>query len=630
MRRVLLLSMLGATSIFIWGGGCGQLSKLKPKTKTDSVADAPLQVSTGKKYSSGSPTIVHLAQSFAANTPNSLKSSSSLRAASLTDVCTSQYGANTPAATACSTMLDIQNRFFSGTGPTDIKTRLAGLDDTLNSTISSLSGAFVPCLDASRTVATSYPIQAVGSDPSTFTFPPYALTTVPLKSTFLNNFSIDTGDSVQISCFQAGSTADATAGIGNGFGFNATTGTWYLYSLGAQHIGMYGSADQDDNISMWFNIGDTSYATDQGQDAAEKTQGTAIYGGSTGIVQILSKPSLGLIGLAQVGVGIGPGCGAQLLMNSSTLYFVGNVNNYGSCNASDFSASGYNADLDKVAVCMDVSGTSLTPTSDLTACVQSGLISYDDSGNIVSPFATAGLKYLTGDETSTVSGAIQVRAWMGSFFMAGTNLSTIPPLGSVVLSTDDSVQVTGYSRISFSLDRTTAAANQSTSVTALCSATGSDLQTPLTESFQLTVPEIVTAQQALQSTTTAAMVVGTINAAMANTGDAAPVMLIPITATRGTSFSSAFSGTATVTVDSTTVGTATLTLPASDGALAQTAIVKLTSIPTVTATSTFNIALSGTLTLQCANQNSTERTVAVKPGSASLIWYQSQSQSQSK
>ena len=44
-------------------------------------------------------------------------------------------------------------------------------------------------------------------------------------------------------------------------------------------------------------------------------------------------------------------------------------------------------------------------------------------------------------------------------------------------------------------------------------------------------------------------------------------------------------------------------------------------MPMVAENSTFNIALSDTLTLECANQNSTERTVAVKPGNASFIWY---------
>lgn len=564
---------------------------------------------------------LHLAQSFTANTPKGFKNSTALQ---LTDACTSEFGNNDPQTTACNTMADIQSRFFSGTGPTDIKTRLAGLDGSLNSMLSNWSSSYVPCLDSSRTTSGTYAISQMGVQSNTpFTFPPYALTSVALKSTFLNSFALDTGDTVKLSCFDANG-GDAKTGVGNGYGFDEASGTWYLYSLGAQHIGMYGSADQNDNIQMWFNIGDTSFATDQGQDATEKTKGSSIYGGSTGIVQILSKPSQGLIGLSQVGVGIGPGCGAQLLMNSATLYFEGNVNNYGVCTDTDFAVTStnlHNADLDKVAVCMNVSGSTVTPTSDLSACVNSGLISLDDNGDVVSPFAAAGLKYLTADQNSTVAKAIKVRAWMGSFFMANTDLSALPPLGGVKLATADQLQVTGFSKNSFQMNRTTAASNQTTSVSALCSATGLALQSTMTESFQISIADIAAAQKAVDSSATAASVVSSINTAVQNTGDASAVILVPITGTKGTSFTGTFAGTATAKLDTTSIGTATLALPAKDGVLSQLASIAIPSTTQVTESSVFTVTLSGKLTMSCSNKNDILRTVSAKAGLASLVWF---------
>jgi len=572
----------------------------------------------GKTYSFKAVNSTHLAQSFAANTPTGFKSSTSLQ---LLDACATQYGSGSAQATACSTMADIQSRFFSGSGPTDIKTRLSSLDTTLNSAIENVSTSYVPCLDSTRTSAASYTISETGVGNATVTFPAFALTTVPLKSSFLNSFSIDTGDTLKLSCFD-GSNGSASTGVGNAYGFDSSTGTWYLYDLSSNHIGMFGSSDQNDNINMWFSIGDTSYATDQGQDADEKSKGSSIYGGSTGIVQIISKPSLGLVGLTQVGVGIGPGCGAQLLMNSSTLYFVGNVNGYGQCFSSDFAVTSsaiHDPNLDSVAVCMSVSGSTVTPTADLSACVASGLISLDDSGNVVSPFSNAGLKSLTA--LSGVSSAITVRAWMGSFFMSGTDFTKMPPMGGVTLQPSDTLNVSGYSASSFAMNRTTTAANQNTTVTALCSATGSSTQTTMNESFQLLVSDIVSAEQAQNSKITTATVVSNINAALANTGTAAATISVPVTGIRGTSFYGTFSGTATATLDSTTLGTGTLTMPAKDNTMSSTASINFPAKSTVTSSSKFTVTVTGTLTLTCNNTNNISRTVSAKAAVPTIVFF---------
>ena len=608
---------------------CGKKSK-----KSDNpVAET---TDTGTTYTFNAVNTAHLAQSFDANTPNGFKTVTALAGlldSSATTLCHSQYGFGTPEDIACETMADIQARFFSAS-PTNIHDRLADLDKTLNSALTSLDGAYVPCLDSSRTASTTYAaFYAAGAqNPTAVTFPPYALTTVPLKSTFLNNFSLDTGDALKLSCFNFSSNSDGSKkGAGQAYGFDAATGTWYLYALSDSHIGTFGSVDQANNINLWFSIGDTSAKGDKGQDAAEKASGTAIYGGSTGIVQIISKPSLGLVGLTQVGTGIGPGCGAQLLMNSSTLYFAGNVNSYGQCWDTDFAVatgSTHSSTLDNVQVCMDVSGTTVTPTPDLTACVKSGLITLDDSGKVVSPFAAAGLKYLTANSSSGVAGAVVARAWEGSFFMGETDFSAMPPFGEIRLSGSDTVQVSGYSAFSYALDRTTAAAKQSTSVTASCAATGTALQSALSETFQLTVAKIVAAQQTISPSSSSSptsmsdMVVAQMNTAFANTDATAATITFPMTGTRGTNFYGSFAGTATVKLDGTAIGTAKLTMPGTSGAMSATGSVTIPVGTQVTADSVFDVTVTGTLTLTCAAAQAVTRTVAAKPAVPTLTWYQ--------
>ncbi len=573
----------------------------------------------GSTYTFNAVNRTHLAHSFSATTPSGFKGTG----LHLADACTTQFGSGTPQTIACRTMADIQSRFFSGLGPTDIEARLSSLDTSLNSAISNVSTSYVPCLDSSRITSSTYTISQVGDTNNTsYTFAPYSLTNVPLKSSFLSNYSLDTGDSLKLSCTDA-SGDDAKAGIGNAYGFDSSTGTWYLYSLSSNHIGTFGSTDQNDNVEMWFSIGDTSYATDQGQAAAENISGDKIYGGSTGIVQIISKPSLGLVGLSQVGTGIGPGCGSQLLMNSSTLYFVGNVNNYGSCFSTDYNVtngtSTHNASLDSVSVCMDVSGSTVTPTPDLSACLASGLISKDDNGNIVSPFSHAGLRYLTANPSSGIIGAIAVRAWMGSFFMANTDLSSLALFGSVAINSSDTLKVNGYSASSFAMDRTTSAANQNTSVSATCSSSGSAI---MNESFVLSVSDIFSANSSFNSKLTEEDLVTTMNAAFKNTGDAATQISVPVLGTRGTSFYGTFSGTATASLDGNTLATANLTLPGKGGLMSDTVKLVLPNTITVTDSSKFKIEITGTLNLTCDNSNTVSRTVAVKAGVPSLTWYE--------
>ncbi len=604
-HHILGISLIGITSLH----ACSNKKDDDTQSTASTVA-----------YSTKANAAVHLAQTFTANTPKSFTATTALQRTALVSACTTEFGQGSAAATACETMSDIQQRFF-GAGPTVIKDRLADLDLALNSALEQTSSSYVPCLDTQRSSAGTFPISKEGGS-TDITFDAYSLTAIALKSTFKNGYAIDTGDSVSLSCFSADSAASAKAGIGTGYGYK--DGTWSLYQLGAQAIGMFGTADQHDAINMWFRIGSNS-PSQLSTQAAGEVAGSAFYNGSTGIVQIISNPQTGLVGLTQVGSGIGPGCGARLLMNGTSLYFDGNVNNYGACTASDYDANptngqpAYSASRSSVKVCMDVSGTTVLPTTGFASCVKSGLISLDDNGDPVSPFEAAGLKNLTADMGSSSSAVIKARAWMGAFFMSDTDLSAIAPFGWVTPQANETVKVEGFSRSSYAFTRTTLPAKQSSSVTAACNAASADQSATVEETFELNVSDLLKAEMALRTDASEDSILAEWKSALTNTGDSAAMISLSVTGIRGTTYHSGFEGTVTASLDGASVGTGTLALPPASGPMLATADVRLGSSLVLTNTSKFTVAVSGTLALSCDSSNAIVRTVAVKPGLPALV-----------
>jgi hypothetical protein len=254
------------------------------------------------------------------------------------------------------------------------------------------------------------------------------------------------------------------------------------------------------------------------------------------------------------------------------------------------------------------------------------LISLDESGNPVSPFEAAGLKNLTADMSSSASDALKARAWMGGFFMAGTDMSAVAPFGWVSLQPSDTLEVDGYSKSSFAFTRTTAAAKQSTSVTAACNAAAAQQQTTVDESFELSIADLLAEEVERRTDSTEDAILDEWNTALKNTGDAGAVVNVSVSGVRGTTFRSALSGTATVALDGTTVGTGTLTLPTESGPMVASANVSLGESLALTKTSKLTVAVTGTVSLSCDNAISTSRTIAVKPGLPQLVLQVKQSQ----
>lgn len=610
MKITLLNSWFLSMFLIFFTPACGQKKNL---TKDEATG--------GTTYTVSNSTHPHLAQSFYANTPNGLRSGTTLHLADSEAACDEKY---TDAAEkmACKTIIDVQNRFFVA-GPTVIRTRLSDLDSALNSMLERTSSAYVPCLDANRNTAATFPINIEGGTKD-INYPAFELTPVLLKTTYTNGLTFDTGSSLQLSCFDAnaqGTGGDAKTGIGTGYGFK--DGKWYLYMLQSNSIAMFGSSDKEDSIDMWFTIG----GTDPSANTANITSETSNYAGSTAVVHIISNPKNGLVGLSQVGVGVGPACGAQILMNNSTLFFSGNLNKYGQCTDKDFDNTGsggsHNAAYDDVQICMMVSGSTVKPSADgLTSCVKSGLITFDADNKLVKPFAAAGLKNLTADLDSIVLGALKARAYMGIKFMLGTDLSNIPPFGWVNLGGNDFINIDGYDSYPFSFLRAEKTDSEANSLTSACNADASAMKKTITESFTLTVPDIIAAIKSNISNKSDSDILTSMTKGFANTGEASPVIEVPITGIKGTSFQGSFSGTTVVTIDGTTVGTGNLALPAADGTMMSTGKITLTSLPVLSSTSSIKIDLTGTLTLSCDNSNSTERTVLARAGVAKLTWFQ--------
>ncbi len=255
------------------------------------------------------------------------------------------------------------------------------------------------------------------------------------------------------------------------------------------------------------------------------------------------------------------------------------------------------------------------------------MITLDSSGNVISPFAAVGLKHLDANVADTGTGEIYTRAWMASTFMNGTDMSKVAPFGVVALAPSQTVTVAGYTANTISLARTTAAANETTAVSAPCNASASQLEKSMNESFELTVPEITTETMKLQTSATAASVLQSINASLANSGQTAPAIQISVGGTTAATYQGSFTGQAVVSLDGTKVATQTLTLPTASGVMQQQVSIPLGSTLTATATSKFDVAVTGTLKMTCPSSDATSHTVSAKPGVPSLTLYSSQAES---
>ena len=622
-------NMLWALGALVLGfSGCGKNSATNPTSDSGGVTGSGGGIH--QSFTTSSTAQVHIKQSFTANTPQGFRASTTLNLDALGDACDSQYGRGTSQSVACQTMGDIKNRFFSA-GPTQISAALAELDSRLNSLVQGTNTKYVPCVDTGRTPGT-YPIDSEGGGTKSITFPAFALTNISVKTTFKNGTTFDTGLSLNVSCQTSIGSGDSAINLAFGY----ANGTWSLYEETPQQGGYFGTIDSDDNIELWLSLGDPK--RDSAQDGVESATADPkkVYAASTHISQIISKPKLGLIGMSVMGSGIGPGCGAQLLMNASTLYFRGNVNGYGACYSGDIfdgrsDYPSYTASRADVEVCMNVDGTTLTPSTDgLDTCVRSGLLSRDSNEAIVSPFASAGLKYLTTNSSSTTTGALKARAWMGSFFMHGTDLSTTPLLGTVTVDAASSVSPSGLTRSSWELTRTTAASTARAAVSAACNADTATRTAAMNETYELSVASILSQSprdpnakvngQTMTDDQWNTSLIQSFNTALQQTGTGAPTVDLAISGAAGTTYRGTFSGTMTVLVDGTQVGTASFALPASNGKFVDTQKATLQAA-TLTATSKIQVKVTGNVTLSCDNAISTTRHVGAKPGLPHLVWY---------
>jgi hypothetical protein len=586
---------------------------------------------------------INMSQSFEANTPRSFRGSTGFRMASAEDECNADNGnqlaterCNVEAGgnisgtgrdeakfQACISVSDINCRFFQPS-PTNIKDILTSFDVRLNGTIEAYSQMYTPCFDSSRTAAGTFEIGVEGGSKA-IPFGPFALLDLPVKSTFKNGWIFDSGLSLSLSCLSASSDGKGK------YAYGYKNGLWSLFqqeTIG----GIFGTSDSKDNVDLWYALGDSNRDADEQaqEDAAvgNATLQAGLYPMSTTIANIISRPEEGVVGISMVGAGVGPGCGSSLIMNNKSAYFKGNINNYGSCGDADYAPTGTNGSpshsvsLDDVEYCLDVSGA--TPVlANISSCYASGLLVKDDDNNLVNPFTARGLKLMTANMNSTVAGVLKARAWMGSVFMRDADVNSVAPLGGVVAEKNVVVNVVGYSGKTRSMERTTAADKQATSVTAACNATSNTTAT-LAETFAFNfadlVADVAAKKEGSSGVPTAAILLTDFNLSLANTGDASAYVEIPVQRTRGTTYRGNVEATATLTLDGATVGTATVSIDSANTDALTTAKIPLAGL-TLTETSSLAVTLGGTLTLSCDAATATSRTVAVKPGLPRLVWY---------
>lgn len=110
-------------------------------------------------------------------------------------------------------------------------------------------------------------------------------------------------------------------------GFGKKAGVWSLYQEQSNGMGAFGTVDASDNIDLWMAVGDRAEASTLDAREAVGTPARTAYAQSTGLAHIIAKPNLGVLGISLIGSGVGPGCGSQVIVNDSALYFKGNINN---------------------------------------------------------------------------------------------------------------------------------------------------------------------------------------------------------------------------------------------------------------------------------------------------------------
>ncbi|MCA2961098.1 MAG: hypothetical protein IOD12_12665 [Silvanigrellales bacterium] len=628
-------TLVTTAACVLFAAGCG-----KSDSKDNGDGGSPGPNGPARAFSRNALNQVSLTRTFDAVTPKGMKPSaaSALLLDSQDDVeaqCVAISGdasKQVPEYKLCLVAFAIRSSFFQS-GPAVIRDRLMSFDGTLNGNLQRISDFYVPCLNPQHTSAKDYDVAVGPGTPQKTTVPAYSLVNMPVKTTFGDGSVLDTGMSLNLSCMNVSET-DTPSGkmvFKTGFGFK--DGTWSLVEDIARGMNLSGTVDADENMNIWFSLGDRK-ATKNGPSAEPAGATKNPYPQSSSVMNIIARPKQNLLGIS-VGGGDN-GCGVRVLMNDTALYFKGNVNNYGKCFPGDFGEAlagpEHTPEWNDVSLCMKVSGNVPEPAAlGEGHCIQAGLLETDDDGNVVDPFENAGLKNLVADADLATDGALYARAWAGPHFMATADYAKVPKLLLVPLSPNDTVQVKGFTAISWALTKPSNKVASNFSKTAACSAGTASKTGTLVETYELKVADLLadmlknakknSNSSPNQAAPTADSLLAGLNSSLALTGETAPKIEIPVTRTLGTNYRGTFKLSAKVKLDGKEKATVALASPSKATETKTVGVAKPGAL-TLTKTSTLVVDVTGSFALQCdGTASSFDRTAAVKVAVPRLVWF---------
>jgi len=586
---------------------------------------------------------LNLAIKAEAATPPAFKASTGLAKADSTAICTAVHGGSGDSRTegyyACKAAYDAREEFFQS-GPAVIRSRIDSVENRLNEYVGRLANYEIPCLDPRHTETRVATVVTGADSSSEQEVPPYALKTFSSATTFSDNHTVDFGKTFYFSCKDSfGDTANFDILLGR------KDSTWYLgenmkYGPStpaddASTIKHLMSLDANDNMEIHLSLGSKSLAESTAtnpETLGYTTLKNDIYKKSTGFVQVIVRPTEGIIGASTL---MNNGCGQRLVMNDVAVYIEVNSNNYGVCysddvwiNDSGYTGAAYSSVKTTLKGCLRVDGTLPEPLLTLDLCEESGLLVAKDGGGYEDPFSKYGIYALSSNLASPPTGGHAMRAYHGARLWPelATNINAMQ---KIYIPETAELVVADYASISMPFNKAADAVDSNeTVVSAACNAAEATREKTFTQKLEIKISEWVAMnlssiseldKQQSTEEEIKAKILEKIQGDLANTGDAAPVVSTRVTRSLGANFRAVGIGTYTLKYGDATVGTATVDQSSLANDKGQSDVtIAFSSIPTIAEDGKFVLEYVGKTRLECNNAVSTNRKVNTQLGLASL------------
>jgi len=260
----------------------------------------------------------------------------------------------------CVFAADVKCRFFSESGPTQIKQILGNVDDSIKS-VQTKSNEFLPCLDP---VANKDGFEYNDEVFEKYKSVEFDTVFEGFKDKGGGDLTVDLGFNYAVSCFTTAESGNA----GNWGGFGKTVDEagnkiFTVANFGGAENGRNGgvaTVDQDNNVNFW---GIVSRSDAETVDELEQ---------SNALIHLKSTAENGHIELAFAGKNVGPDCKMQMITNGKYLFAKVNANAALKCTTDD---SGHQPNFIFDA-CLKVDGEKIA-TTDISNCTAENLTEAD-------------------------------------------------------------------------------------------------------------------------------------------------------------------------------------------------------------------------------------------------------------